>query len=157
MLGESLSHLCIVSAIHFGLLQKKQKQLHIPCEVSWYFWDSWMVLHSQMPFSTRLASTANCTSTGCSSTLLSLGGCTCSQRKETVLSISLHVRESSSCRAVHAKCRTWLLLHHSEHQSLQPSHYCAPWRSCSCVYPHPCPTGMAADIAKDSSTPLTAG
>lgn len=89
MLGESLSHLYIVSAIHFGLLQKKQKQLHIPCEVSWYFWDSWMVLHSQMPFSTRLASTANCTSTGCSSTLLSLGGCTCSQRKETVLSISL--------------------------------------------------------------------
>lgn len=69
----------------------------------------------------------------------------------------LHVREDSSCRAEHAKCGTWLFLHHSEHQPLQPSHYFRPWRSYSHVYPNPWPTGMAADIAKDSSTPLIAG
>lgn len=77
--------------------------------------------------------------------------------KELRSALPLHVRESSSCRALHAKCRTWLLLHHSEHQSLQPRHYSGPWRSCSRVYPHPWPTGMATDRAKDSSTPLTAG
>ncbi|EOB01253.1 hypothetical protein Anapl_04117 [Anas platyrhynchos] len=64
---------------------------------------------------------------------------------------------SSSCGAVHAKCRTWLLLHHSEHQPLQPSHYFGPWRSYSYVYVNPQPAGMAVDIAKDSSTPLKTG
>lgn len=69
----------------------------------------------------------------------------------------LHVTAASSCRPVHAKCRTWLLLHHSEHQALQPSHYFGPWRSYSYVYGNLQPAGTAVDIAKDSSTPLKAG
>lgn len=69
----------------------------------------------------------------------------------------LHVTAASSCGAVHAKCRTWLLLHHSEHQPLQPSHYFGPWRSYSYIYMNPQPTGTAVDIAKDSSTPLKRG
>lgn len=41
-----------------------------------------------MHFSTSPASASNRTSAGCSSTLLSLGGCTRSERKETALNIS---------------------------------------------------------------------
>lgn len=88
----------------------------------------------------------------------SLWGVAHVQRGKKLHSTSpLHVREDSSCRAVHAKCGTRLLLHHSEHQPLQPNHYFHPWKSYSHVYPNPWPTGMAADIAKDSSTPLIAG
>lgn len=76
--------------------------------------------------------------------------------KERCSSSPLHVREASSCRAVYAKCRTWLLLHHSKRQTLPPSHYFGPWRSYSRMYPNPWPTGMVTDTAKDSSTPLTA-
>lgn len=61
--------------------------------------------------------------------------------KERRSSSPLHVREASSCRAVHAKCRTWLLLHHSERQPLPPSHYFGPWRSYSRMYANPWPTG----------------
>lgn len=75
----------------------------------------------------------------------------------SAFNLSLARQRTSSCRAVHAKCGTWLLLHHSEHQPLQPSHYFGPWRGYSHVYPNPWPTGVAADTAKESSTPLIAG